>query len=120
MYLSKLVYIAGPYTAPTKLGVEANVNEARKAAVWCAEHRIFYFCPHLNSGHFELWAPEVPVSFYYEMDLAILNRCDVMLVLDGWYSSKGTMAEIDYCKLHQIPYFYGFDGLLHWHQLENM
>jgi hypothetical protein len=120
--LSKLVYIAGPYTASTQLGIEANINKAREAALWCAEHRVFYFSPHLNSAFFEQWLPEVPVSFYYAMDEEILSRCDALLLLKGWQFSKGAQREYTLFEKYKRPVFSYPDGcneLLKWHRGED-
>lgn len=116
--MTKLVYIAGPYSANTQQEIEANITRAIGAAVWCAEHRIFYFCPHMNSAYMDKLSPNTPVLFYYAMDEEILSRCDAVLVLPGWENSEGTLAEIEYCKLHHVPYFYGREGLLNWYREE--
>jgi hypothetical protein len=119
--LNKLVYIAGPYSATTQLGVEANVTKAREAALWCVEHRIFYFCPHLNSIFFERWLPEVPVEFYYDMDICIAEGCDAALMVGTWDLSKGAVKEYHYFARANKPIFYWpneLDKLLSWHKGE--
>lgn len=120
--MSKLVYISGPYSASTKLSVEANINNAREVALWCVEHRIFYFCPHLNSGYFEQWAPDVPPDFYYDMDLRIAQACDAIFLLKGYHHSKGAQREYMYFKLKGksiFTYKDGLDKLLSWHRGED-
>jgi len=102
---TQLVYIAGPYSAPTLEGVEAHISEALTAALWCAAHEVFYVCPHLNSAHFDTHLPEVPVEFYYAMDLAILRRCDAILLVGLWQDSAGAMAEMAYAVDHALPCF---------------
>lgn len=48
---------------------------------------------------------DVPHSFWLEHDLAILARCDKMIVLqlDGWEDSVGLKAEIDFATGRNIP-----------------
>lgn len=119
--MNKLVYISGPYTASTQLGVESNVSKAREAALWCVEHRLFYFCPHLNSLFFERWLPETPVSFYYAMDEEILSRCDAGLMLTKWDYSKGAVQEYHQFARENKPIFYWPDEqekLLDWYREE--
>lgn len=103
--MSKLVYIAGPYTAETHSLIEHNINVARTAAIWCAEHEIHYFCPHLNTAHFEFWAPKVSRYFYYEMDLNILRRCDAILLLANWETSIGSRVEQEVAELLDLRRF---------------
>lgn len=100
----KLVYIAGPYSASTHDGISANIAKARYAAVWLANHEVAYFCPHLNSGHFEIYA-DAPESFYIALDLRVLESCDAILMLDGWEQSKGATAEFAYTGELRIPRF---------------
>lgn len=117
--MSKLVYIAGPYTAETQLAIEANIYKARTVALWCAEHRIFYFCPHLNSAFFNLWVPEVPASFYYAMDEEILSRCNAGLMLPQWDYSKGAIQEYHQLARENKPIFYWpneQEQLLNWYR----
>lgn len=91
----KIVYIAGPYgDAGGYLAIERNIAKARDAAAWLASNGLGYYCPHLNSAHFEAIVPNVPVEFWYAMDLALMPIADALLVLDGWTESKGTQAEI--------------------------
>lgn len=94
----KIVYIAGPYGNP-KTGyhkIDRNIAQAREAADWLANlGGIGYFCPHLNSAHFEVIAPDVDNDYWLEMDKEILRRCDAILMIQDWNISKGAMAELD-------------------------
>jgi nucleoside 2-deoxyribosyltransferase len=102
----KLIYIAGPYgDKGGYLAIDANIAKAREAAAWCAERGIGYFCPHLNSAHFEAITPDVPVSYWYELDIELLRKCDAILMLDGWRQSTGSKAEkAEACRL-DMPVF---------------
>lgn len=60
-------------------------------------------------------SPLHTVGFLYEMTeyeegldmtLALLDKCDRMVVLDGWENSKGCLQEIGYCKAKGIPIEY--------------
>lgn len=113
-----VVYIAGPYgDAGGYLSIDRNIARARSAAAWLARNEIGYYCPHLNSAHFEAIVPDVPVSFWYAMDLALMPIADALLVLDGWQNSTGTQAEIlEWAKTGK-PMFYDEDDrelLLDW------
>lgn len=126
----KLVYVAGPYTAPEGHNhrgyhtTDRYIGVAREASAWLAENGIGYYCPHLNSAHFEVITPDVKPAFWYEMDFLILEHCDAMLVLPGYQESKGTLEEIRFCRDHHIPTFFfnegKSDGLLEWVSGEEM
>jgi nucleoside 2-deoxyribosyltransferase len=48
----------------------------------------------------------VPVEFWYQMDIALLECCDGILVLPGWEKSTGTKRELDYAIALTMPVFY--------------
>jgi len=91
--LSRLVYVAGPYSSDDSAQKRANIEAAINVAIWCARNRIYYFCPHLNSAYFDDLAPDIPTEFYYQMDLAILAKFDAVLLMKGWEYSKGASVE---------------------------
>ena len=101
----KFVYIAGPYSGPEYLTIDRHISNARQAAAWCAEHDIGYFCPHLNSAHFDAIVPDVPVGWWYDMDLHFLAACEAILVLPGWRESNGTLVELGVAKSLAMPVF---------------
>lgn len=97
----KIVYIAGPYRHADPLGVESHISCARSVAVLLTRAGIPYYCPHLNSARFEHFAPNTPDSFYLDMGLAFLARCEAMLVLPDYEMSEGTLAEIAWWREHR-------------------
>lgn len=103
----KMIYIAGPYgDVGGYLAIDRNIANAREAAAFCASHGAGYYCPHLNSAHFEAIVPDVPVEFWYAMDLAFMPVCDALLVLDGYAGSRGTLAEMAAWKETGKPIFH--------------
>lgn len=103
----KIVYIAGPYgDAGGYLAIDRNIAQAREAADALVREGIGYICPHLNSAHFEAIRPEVPVDFWYEMDIQLMRGADAVLVLSGYDDSKGTQREIAHAKSKRLPIFY--------------
>lgn len=112
-----LVYIAGPYIGKAQHHdyrsygeIDANINRARTFAAWLTDHGLYFFCPHLNSAHFEVITPNAPPEYWYALDFRILSHCDAMYVLRGWEDSKGTIAEIAYCREKGIPVFFEDGG----------
>jgi len=102
----KLIYIAGPYSGRTHdvrsyCEIERNISNAREAALWCARHDIAFFCPHLNTCHFETILPEVKKEFYLKLDLRVAEFCDGALMLPGWTESRGSRLEYEYFTQRQ-------------------
>ncbi len=94
------VYVAGPYRPKDGthdwrgyFEIDAHISEARKWAAALAEAGIPFFCPHLNSAHFEIIVPKVPSQYWLDMDLVILRYASALLLLPGWKESRGTQEE---------------------------
>jgi nucleoside 2-deoxyribosyltransferase len=107
-----LVYVAGPYTgrsthdASGYHAIDRHIGIAREACAWLINHGLYFFSPHLNSAHFEVITPSVPPATWYDLDQRILEACDVMLVVEGWRESSGTLKEIAFCKDRGIPVYF--------------
>lgn len=96
----KLVYIAGPFRAPSAWEIEQNIRRAEELAlrVWQAGH--VAICPHTNTRFYQGAAPD---EVWLEGDLVILRRCDAVLLVEGWERSVGTLAEIAEARRYGIP-----------------
>lgn len=94
------VYIAGPYRgeathdAEGYFKIDANINRAKEAAATLAQLGIPYFCPHLNSAHFEVITPDVTPAYWLKMDMVFVDLAAALLILDGWEESEGTQGEV--------------------------
>lgn len=98
----KVVYIAGPFTAPTAWEIEQNVRRAEEWALRVALLGAMPLCPHTNTRFFHgQGTPE----FWYEGTLALLKRCDGALFLPSWVDSNGCRAEHRWCEENQLPHF---------------
>ncbi len=88
-----ILYVAGPYRAPTPAGVNKNIRKAREVAIalWRAGH--VALCPHINSAHFEKHAPDVPQDAYLDGGLELLKRCDGIVLVEVWEHSAGAGSE---------------------------
>lgn len=94
------VYIAGPYSGRTHdwqsyNEIEANIAKARDAAKFCAENGLPFYCPHTNTAHFEVIAPDLPAEYWYAMDNIFLDLSSAVLLVGGWEGSKGARAEAE-------------------------
>lgn len=118
------VFIAGPYMA--KGGghdaahwyeIDKHINEARLWATKLAQVGIAFFCPHMNSAHMEVLAPNAAPEFWYAMDNQILKHASALLLIPGWGASKGAIAEFHLAEELGIPaYDYVIYGelVIHW------
>lgn len=108
-----VVYIAGPYRAPTPWGIEQNVRRAETAALAVWKSGAVALCPHLNTRHFQ---HELPDERWLEGDLDLLERCDAVLFIEGWLNSEGSKVEHAYAEHIGLPVFgigHLEDGTLH-------
>ncbi|HOX54629.1 MAG TPA: DUF4406 domain-containing protein [Candidatus Omnitrophota bacterium] len=105
-----LVYVAGKYSGE----ISGNIHAARETAIKLWESGFSVFCPHLNTIHFEKDC-KCRYNDYIMGDLEILERCDVILMLDNWESSQGATREHEFAQSQQIPIFYKIEDLERWY-----
>lgn len=108
--LRPAIYIAGPYSSKTPEGIKANIARAEQAGLECCRAGWGVHIPHKNFAGFEVHT-DIPYDAWIEMDLAILARCDAILMLDGWASSPGASREFQFADEIGIPNFFARDGI---------
>ena len=92
---SMRIYVAGPYTAPTQKGLEANATRAIDAGIALFRKGHYPYVPHLT--HFvDLRAKQLGIKLgwadYIAWDVPWLKLCDALLYLG---KSKGADLELD-------------------------
>ncbi len=104
----KVIYLAGPFRGKDHWVIWQNVNHAAALAldVWKAGYACV--CPHMNTFCFQDAAPD---HVWLDGDLAILAKCDALLLTDNWERSTGARAELDFALNQQIPAFFTLDSL---------
>lgn len=109
----RVVYIAGPFRAPSHWGIVGNVRKAEELAhkVWSMGAAAV--CPHLNTANFQ---GSLPDSVWLEGDLEIMRRCDAVLLVPGWLGSEGTKAEVALARKLGMPVFDSALDLFNWLQ----
>ncbi len=106
-----IIYIAGPFTdADPVFGIATNVTLAAQVARKCMLQGWTFFCPHTHTQGFQHY-PEFSDEQWYAFNLEHLGRCDAILMMVGWNSSKGAVRELEYAIAHDIPVFYERDGI---------
>lgn len=87
----KLVYIAGPYRALTRLQVEQNIQHAIAWGMEVALAGAYPVIPHANTP--AVFDGALPDSFFLEGTLELMRRCDAGLWIPGWEHSSGAREE---------------------------
>lgn len=100
----RLVYIAMPYSAPTKEGIQENVRRAREFAIshFSAFPRCFPLVPHNLGTEIEEIGNN---DFWYGATASVLMRCDAVVFGPGWEKSRGCALERGVALNDQIPTF---------------
>lgn len=100
----KKAYIAGPYRSRFGLiGIIKNIIKARRVAVYMWKQGYMAVCPHSNSALMEFKG--VSEKFILTGCLELLTLCDLLVLVPGWETSSGTLAEIREALRHQIPVY---------------
>jgi hypothetical protein len=86
----KVVYIAGPYTAPNAWAIEQNIRRAEEAGMYVAECGAMPIIPHANTRFFH---GTKTAQFWYDGTLELLRRSDAILLVEDWERSKGAREE---------------------------
>lgn len=101
------VYISGPIT---KGHMDLNCRNGVIAAEALRRAGFVPFCPHLSI----IWNMITPVPYegWMDMDLAWVERCDVLLRLPG--ESPGGDREVAHAVAIGRPVFYSIEALQDW------
>jgi len=108
--MTKLVYIAGPYTEGVWEYNLRNVIDTAEA-VYNAGH--VPFIPHTMTTLWALLHPKQKES-WLEIDLRILEECDTLIRLDG--ESEGAEVEVDFAQENGIDVYEGVNEFLDAHR----
>jgi hypothetical protein len=99
-------YIAGPYTETKTCTVEQNIDNARRVASEIRSNGMAAVVPHLESLG---CAESLDYEGWMEHGFALLNKCDCVVLLEGWRVSKGTIREVDLAKWNKQPIFFSWE-----------
>ena len=103
----ELYYIASPFMAATIEGILAHIAAAVKIAAavnLAGGGKVFAVLPH--SMTFPIWQEmgnPPDDQFWYEGDLALLKRCDRLILSPNWAESKGCRDEREHALRWGIP-----------------
>jgi hypothetical protein len=104
--MSKVIYLAAPYTDPDPKVVQSRMHEVHLALARYASEGHAIFTP-LLMHHCLNVGIDLPsdFSFWERYCMAFLAKSDYLLVLclPGWETSKGVQREIEEAKKLKIP-----------------
>lgn len=103
-----LVYVAGPYTQCNGRTIEQHIDDAADLAYQVWQAGMTAICPHKNTQGFDDLGPDR----FHMGDLDILERCDAVIMVDGWENSFGAKMERIVASWLGIPVFYDLDDLI--------
>lgn len=107
-----LVYVAGPYRAPTMGHILRNIERARQAGMKLVKVAgVYPVIPHCNTAAFDGLADD---QFFLDATLKLLRRCDGVLLLDTWESSAGARGEKAEAERLGIPVFHCVEEVRGW------
>lgn len=106
-----VVYIAGPFRAPTPWDLEQNIRRAEEVALEVARAGAMPLCPHANTRFFNGQCTD---EFWLNGTMELLRRCDALVTVDGWSQSEGSISEVNYSRSVSMPIFHGTEGLEVW------
>ncbi len=107
----KVVYVAGPYRGDSAWDIECNIRRAEELALAVWLMGAAAICPHTNTRFFQGATDD---KVWLDGDLAILQRCDAILMTPDWAASTGATIEHDLAGEVGVPIFYTLEELEEW------
>jgi hypothetical protein len=101
-----VIYIAGPYRAPTPWQILQNIRAAQTVALRIWKLGAVALCPHANTALFDHEAID---AIWLDGDLELIRRCDAVLMTANWRVSQGATAEHDFAEQLGMPIFFTID-----------
>jgi hypothetical protein len=98
----KLIYIAGPYRATTTWGIAQNIHRAREVGALVASMGAYPVIPHSNTAHMDGVADD---ALWLAGTLEVMRRCDGVVMIKGFLSSRGAVDEHNEAILRGIPVY---------------
>lgn len=108
-----LVYISGPMTAKDGRTMEQNTADGVAVYLDLLKRGIPAFSPHLSGAFPSAWSA-LDHQQWIAYDFAVIDRCDYLLMMPRWQTSKGAQLEYDYAVERGIPIAGSVEELQSW------
>jgi len=105
---SLVIYIAGPYSAPTSEGIAKNVRLAAEAGIEVMRRGHVALCPHTMTHNWDM-GTGLRYEQFLAADLELLRRCDAVLMVGTWGASKGAVGEYRAALALGLPVYVGLE-----------
>ena len=112
----KVIYVAGPFRGASSWDIENNIRDAENLALEVWRLGAAAICPHTNTRFFN---GALPDEVWLNGDLAILAKCDAVVLTHTWRRSAGATKEQDYARHSGIPVFSDLNALAEWLKGDN-
>ena len=106
-----LVFVTGPYSAPTTAGIGANIRRAIDIGRRLFQKGYYPIVPHLLVREYYEYGSKSPIFGYeplMEYTMAIVQKCDILLLYE---SSPGADRERRLAESLGIPVYFDVDEL---------
>lgn len=104
-----ICYVAGPYTAPSREEVQANIDKAEAVGKKMMHLGFAPIIPHKITS---FWDEDPQFAHIQHGDwmqkvcLPLLDKCDAIVMVHGWQESPGSVMEHQHASNRGIPIFY--------------
>lgn len=101
-----MIYLAAPYTHPSRQIVQARVTSTAAAVAYYAQRQRWFYSPILQGHEAErAFGHNLPWETWMAHGFAAIDKCQSICVLQlpGWDVSKGVKAECQYAKENNFP-----------------
>jgi hypothetical protein len=99
-----IVYVAGPFSAKDRAGVEANIRTAVDVGLMVARLGFCPLVPHSNTAH-PMYEAVRDYHFWIAATAALLRCCHAVVLVPGWEHSSGACGEVEIALLRGVPVY---------------
>jgi hypothetical protein len=95
-----LIFVSGPYRAPTAWERDRNIHAAREIGAMIAMAGGYPVIPHSNTSHFDGLATD---ELWLDGTMELLRRCHAVVLMSNWHHSSGARAEAGEAERLGLP-----------------